>query len=146
MFFEEADFSATPLDEFGGLINRFALENWLDPWFVAGVIMVESGGDPDAFNEASMATGLMQVMPREYGPPFQNRPTIEKLKDPATNLSWGCQILAHRWAKTHSEFGAVYLFSGGKYWKKRHGTGWFDIFLERYWNRYQNALAKLKGA
>lgn len=145
MFFDEVDFSATPLAEFGDMINECARANWLDPYFVGAVIMVESSGDPNAFNEASQATGLMQVMPSEYGSPFEDRPTIEQLKDPMTNLRWGCDILSYRWARTHSEFGALYLYSGGKTWEEYHGIGWFELFLELYWDKYQTALAELKG-
>lgn len=145
-FFDEVDFSSTPLVEFGDLINQYAKENYLDPWFVGGVIMVESGGDPDAYNEASMATGLMQVMPREYGKPFLDRPSIADLKSPETNIKWGCEILAYRWARTHSELGAAYLYSGGQAWEKHHGKDWFEIFLQLYWYRFQKALIRLKEA
>jgi len=95
----DVDFSATPLAEFGDLINHYATENNLDPWIIAAIIMVESGGDPNAYNEVSMATGLGQIIPYEYG--FEDRPTIEELKDPETNIKWICIILADIYNPEH---------------------------------------------
>ncbi|HZU14630.1 MAG TPA: transglycosylase SLT domain-containing protein [Chloroflexota bacterium] len=52
----------------------------LDPVLVAAVITMESNGDPTAWNQASDARGLMQVL---HGP-----------FDPAHNIRTGCRMLA----------------------------------------------------
>lgn len=67
----------------------------LPPELVGAIIEVESGGDPAAISSAG-AVGLMQVMPREAGPWFADRPTKSDLLDPALNLIYGCRIL--RWS------------------------------------------------
>jgi soluble lytic murein transglycosylase-like protein len=144
MFFDDADFTGTPLEVFGDLINKHAAENNIDPWFLAGVVMVESGGDPNAYNETSGATGLGQVMPKEAGPLFVNRPTIKELRNPDLNLHWAAMILSDKFWETHSEYGAVYRYSGGKHWKK-HGDDWVKVFRRLYWDRYIRERAKLRG-
>ena len=131
--FPDVDFSNTPLAEFGDLINFYAGENLIDPWDIAVLIWVESRGDPTAYNENSMATGLGQVMPKEYGPMFEDRPSIEELKDPKTNIKWACKIYAYYFHKYHSRFAACYYYSGGKYW------GDLIDFEERYWNKFLEA-------
>jgi hypothetical protein len=127
----EVDFASTPLAEFGELINHYARDNLLDPWMVAAIIMVESGGDPEAYNEKSMATGLGQVIPREAGKVFAHRPSIEELKDPETNLLWTCTILAYRFHLLHDYETALYWYSGGTYWKD------YETYKERYWKKIQ---------
>lgn len=65
------------------------------------VMTSESYGDPNAQNESSWATGLIQVIPFEshiLGPRFayardEPRPTIAQLKDPLFNLRWGACFL-----------------------------------------------------
>jgi murein DD-endopeptidase MepM/ murein hydrolase activator NlpD len=74
-------------------IKRIAAETGLDALTWLGLIDFESSGNPDAYNRSSKATGLGQVMPREAGPQFRDRPTVEQLKDPSTNLLWSARIL-----------------------------------------------------
>ncbi len=83
-------------------ITRYAEENGLPPNLVAAVILVESGGDPQAYSRSG-AVGLMQVMPRDgiaaafqckNGPCFSNRPTMEELFDPEFNIRYGTRLLA----------------------------------------------------
>ncbi|MHA2085413.1 MAG: transglycosylase SLT domain-containing protein [Candidatus Thorarchaeota archaeon] len=125
----EVDFSTTPLAEFGDLINHYARDNLLDPWMVAALVMVESAGDPEAYNENSMATGLGQVMPREAGEVFAHRPSSEELKDPETNIIWTCTILAARFHLLHDYEAAMYWYSGGTYWED------YDTYKQRYWSK-----------
>ena len=70
---------------------------------MAGVMLQESGGQPDVVSPAG-AVGLMQVMPSDAPPPydrwFRDRPTGAELLDPSTNVDWGCAILTggyRRW-------------------------------------------------
>ncbi|HET8575166.1 MAG TPA: lytic transglycosylase domain-containing protein [Candidatus Paceibacterota bacterium] len=48
--------------KYGDLIQEEAQKNGLDPKFVTAIIVVESGGDPNALSNVG-AQGLMQVMP-----------------------------------------------------------------------------------
>lgn len=84
------------------LIEARARENEVDPLLVAAVMLVESGGQPEVISHSG-AVGLMQVMPRDgiaatfqciNGPCFANRPTIEELKDPDFNVTYGVRMLA----------------------------------------------------
>jgi hypothetical protein len=84
-------------------------------------------------------------MPREAGPLFVNRPTSEELRNPDVNLHWAAMILSDKFWEDHSEFGAMYRYSGGKYWGKRHGDDWMNAFRRLYWNRYVKERAKLRG-
>ncbi len=98
---------------------------------VLAIIYMESKGDPIAVNRISKATGLMQVMPKEAGEPFLDRPTQEDLKDPRINIQWGCKILAEAHAKA-AEIGkgrrrAIYFYTGGEAWSSE------EDFLNRYW-------------
>lgn len=68
----------------------------------AVIIFCESGGDSTAQsrqpalrfnNQDYYAWGLMQVISRVPGHPwFSNRPTIQELLEPATNIKWGMGI------------------------------------------------------
>jgi hypothetical protein len=84
------------------LITGYAVKNNLDPDLIAAVIWQESGGNPTAYSKSG-AVGLMQVMPRNgisasfqcpNGPCFKNRPTIEELRDPEFNISYGTGMLS----------------------------------------------------
>ncbi len=84
------------------LVESAAAENGLDPFLIAAVMLVESGGQPEVISHSG-AVGLMQVMPRDgiastfqciNGPCFTNRPTIEELKDPSFNIGYGTRMLA----------------------------------------------------
>jgi len=84
------------------VISTQAAEAGLPPDLVAAVMLMESGGDPEAYS-ASGAVGLMQVMPRDglaasfecvNGPCFASRPTIDELLEPGYNVEYGSQMLA----------------------------------------------------
>ena len=69
---------------------------------MAALIWQESGGNPTAYSRSG-AVGLMQVMPRDglassfmcvNGPCFASRPSIEQLRDPEFNVSYGTKMLA----------------------------------------------------
>ncbi len=82
-------------------ITAYAQQNGLEPDLLAALVWLESGGNPQAYSKDG-AVGLMQVMPSDGKaaaflckglPCFQNRPTIDELKDPDYNLSYGTQML-----------------------------------------------------
>lgn len=83
------------------LIMHAADRYQLDPHLIAALILVESGGDPQAYS-SSGAVGLMQVMPRDGiaerfwcadRPCFADRPSIAELQDPAFNVDYGAMLL-----------------------------------------------------
>ena len=57
-----------------------------------GLIWVESDCNP-AIRSGAGAVGLMQVMPREIGYQFRDRPTAAQLRDIDTNVMWGSYIV-----------------------------------------------------
>lgn len=59
---------------------------------IMAVILLESGGRADAVSKAG-AVGLMQVMPKEAGPAFTDRPSGAFLKDPVINIAYGTYLL-----------------------------------------------------
>ena len=84
------------------LITQYSLKNNLDPDMLAGLIWLESGGNPSAYSHSG-AVGLMQVMPRDglaaefvckNGPCFRDRPTINELENPEFNISFGSKMLS----------------------------------------------------
>jgi soluble lytic murein transglycosylase-like protein len=121
------------------LIETSAQRNDLPARLIAAVILQESGGDPDAYS-SSGAVGLMQVMPRDgiaseficpNGPCFANRPTIEELKDPTFNITYGSQMLAGLYAKHGSYRDALF-----HYGPINVGYYYADLVL-KIWETYQ---------
>lgn len=92
----------------GALIVDAARKHKLAPSLLAGLLTVESGGNPDAVSRSG-AVGLGQVMPREY---IAGRPTAEQLHDPATNLEWACRILAEGRDRWGTQAGALAAYYG----------------------------------
>jgi soluble lytic murein transglycosylase-like protein len=62
------------------LIDKYALDNELDPNLVAAIMMTESAGNPQATSKKG-AVGLMQIVNGSY--------------DPETNVRDGTRILAN---------------------------------------------------
>jgi soluble lytic murein transglycosylase-like protein len=108
------------------LIMMYANKFGLDPDLLAAVIWQESGGNPNAYS-SSGAVGLMQVMPRDgiatqfqcpNGPCFNNRPTINQLKDPEFNVNYGARMLSNLVARQGSVREALKSYgpAGGGYY------------------------------
>lgn len=90
------------IQQWCGIIDKYAREHGLDPNLISAVMLQESGGQQDAFSKSG-AVGLMQVMPRDgkaarfmckNGPCFADRPTSEALFDPEFNVQYGSQMLS----------------------------------------------------
>lgn len=77
------------------LITKYAKEQNIDPNLIGAVMLQESGGNPNAIS-VTMATGLMQVEPRDSGyAVFVNRPSMQELLDPEFNIKYGVGMLAN---------------------------------------------------
>ena len=83
-------------------IEQSAEQYGMEPELIAALILIESGGDPNAYS-TSGAVGLMQVMPRDgiaagfmcaNGPCFANRPSMAELNDPQYNIAYGTSFLS----------------------------------------------------
>jgi hypothetical protein len=93
-----------------GLITSYASQRNLPPDLVAALIWQESGGNAEAYSHSG-AMGLMQVMPRDglaasfmckNGPCFSDRPSMQELRDPEFNISYGTKMLANLLARRGS--------------------------------------------
>ena len=120
------------------MIESAAQETGIPSNLLAALILQESGGDPQILS-SSGAVGLMQVMPRDgiaadfmcvNGPCFASRPTIEELKNPAYNISFGSQMLAGLYAKHGSYRDALY-----RYGPMDVGYYYADLVL-KIWEEY----------
>ncbi len=66
----------------------------IDPSIFLNIIRIESKGNPNAYNKESKASGLGQIMPREAGEDFKDRPTSAELLVPDTNIQWMVKIFS----------------------------------------------------
>ncbi len=82
-----------------GTITLQAGAHNIDPYLIAAIIWIESGGNFKAESIAG-AIGLMQVMPNDglaaqlYGTTFARRPSSEQLFNPVFNIQTGVELLA----------------------------------------------------
>lgn len=94
---------------------------------VMGVIWVESACKPRVVSWAG-AVGLMQVMPRETGYQFRDRPTAIQLTVIETNVQWGSYILqdmdARYCQKWHINNPKFALKTESSYWQCALGAFW----------------------
>lgn len=82
---------ANVINKWDKIVTKWAATYNVSREIVHTIIILESRGNPDAINNVSGATGLMQIMPKESG--FDTRPTQSELLDPNVNIEWGCKIL-----------------------------------------------------
>ena len=113
------------VSDYRALIVREARAHGLRPSLVAGLVDVESGGQP-AVVSAAGAVGLMQVMPGEIIP---GRPGAEALKDPETNVRTGCGLLAELLKAQGTQATALAAYYGGIYLGRPTDEGWSYIRL-----------------
>ena len=122
------------ISQWSDLIETTAEPVEIDPRIVAAMIDVESGGNPEAYNSRSQATGLMQVIPGEV---FEGRPSSDELLDPKTNIEAGIDILVEYLIGTDYDLkDALYEYSGGSAWSSK------EAYEKQYWDRLS---AKFKG-
>lgn len=88
-----------PEDWLRALVERWAGLSGLNPAVIYGVVMVESGGNPDARNPSDPSVGLMQVTPligRAYaGLKGDDGQVLLALLAPETNMRAGTGFLRH---------------------------------------------------
>lgn len=129
----------TPALQWLSLAEEIAGPYGIEPLVILAIIWLESRGDPEAFNAVTDSTGLMQVVAREAGVPFQNRPSIADLKDPRTNIEWGCKVLAFALRQSNGDLGgALYRYSGGSHWPS------YRDFQHKYWRPFCTTKRLLK--
>ena len=106
------------IQQWEGLITRYAAQYGLDPNLIAALILQESGGNAQAYS-SSGAVGLMQIMPRDGiaqsficndHPCFQNRPSMQELYDPEFNIEYGARFLANLISKYGDKREALYHY------------------------------------
>lgn len=94
---------------------------------ILGLIWVESDCNPRIVSGAG-AVGLMQVMPREVGYQFRDRPTAAQLRDVEVNVMWGSYILQDmdaRYCGAWHRFNSRYLSKSELgYWQCALGAFW----------------------
>ena len=123
------------------MATRLAAPYGINPAVILAMIYVESRGDPVAMNPKSMATGLMQVMPKESHVMFADRPTSAELLDPEINIAWGLKVLSYYMHKENGSLsGAIYRYSGGSSWRN------MNDFVARYWLVFAEAWALIELA
>ena len=78
-------------------IEKYALQNGIEPAFAAAVILRESSYNPDATSSVG-ARGLMQVMENTFNFVRQNlneNTEFKDMYDPETNIRYGCWYLGY---------------------------------------------------
>jgi len=121
---------------------------------ILGLIWVESDCNPTIRSGAG-AVGLMQVMPREVGYQFRDRPTTAQLRNIDTNVMWGSYILQDmdaRYCGLWHRYNSRYLSKSQlEYWKCGlaafyEGTGmYFTGVLGRDGQRYADMVIGAAG-
>jgi len=99
--------------------------------FIAAIIQIESGGRPDAINQASEAAGLMQVMP------YTSTVPSEDLLTPEVGISQGVRDLYNKLANNEGDlYEAMFDYSGGprqEFQGKMVGWESKEAFDATYW-------------
>lgn len=107
----------------------------------ATVVEIESGWDPAAVSSVG-AVGLMQVMPREAGECFRDRPPARLLLKPAVNLIIGCSILRENLHYFDGDYRrALAAYHLGIAGLERRGLD--DEAAARYLRRFEEAWGRL---
>lgn len=78
-----------PVDRWRPLVSRYFPADDVDTAMC--ILQHESGGDPDADNPRSSATGLFQILASGWAPHFNV--SVDQLFEPATNVRLAREIL-----------------------------------------------------
>jgi len=125
-------------EELRPTIEAAASRYGLSPATIAAIIEIESNWQNVQNAGGYDAWGLMQVVSNHT---FADRPSPERLLDPAVNIDWGCRILAGNLKQAGGDLErAVYYYSGGNAWAS------YDQYLHEYWARYQAAVLHYQSA
>ena len=123
-----------------GVIPRTGLKWWnvvreetakggVDGCVVWAVMMTESGGNVRA--RSGWAIGLMQVVSREAGRWFEDRPAAAELLQPEVNVRAGIMVLKQFGLGRDDLRLVLWRYSGGSRW-----SSW-GRFEKVYWRRFQ---------
>ena len=80
-----------------GWIEQYALQNGIEPAYVAAVILRESSYNPQATSSVG-ARGLMQLMPNTFEQvrnALKENTTFDDMYDAETNIRYGCWYLGY---------------------------------------------------
>lgn len=134
------------------LITRYADQNKLDPFFVAGIIRQESAYNPRALSYAN-ARGLMQVIPptaarvaRRIG---LQQFTTAQLYEPETNIAIGTAYIAEMLEKFEGNlFRAIAAYNAGpnatnKWWPQSVGIDDEEIVENITYNATRNYVKRV---
>lgn len=108
-------------------IVRISRAKGVDPSFSAGIVFIESGGDPSAgiskyvrengvwvpLTTYAQGVGIMQVIPVEASGNWPGRPSVTQLLDPLFSLDYGIQMLADNIARCGSKANAACAYFAG---------------------------------
>jgi len=102
--------------QYTAMVEKYAAENGLDPYFVYAVIRTESGFNPNACHENTNASGLMQLLPSTFA--WLQSKTGETLApgqifDPETNIRYGTFYLGLHFQKYGSTELAAAAYHAG---------------------------------
>ena len=125
---------------YADIIQEYGQAYHIRPDIIAAVILTESDGQADAKVKAGKglwAVGLMQIIAK--GPGFKERPTVEDLRLPRMNISWGVRIMKWFSLDYPTVWHVMYHYSGGTAW------GSHKCFEDTYLSRLQDKYHLLWG-
>ncbi|GAK59966.1 lytic transglycosylase, catalytic [Candidatus Vecturithrix granuli] len=134
------------------LITRYAAQNTLDPFFVAGIIRQESAYNPRALSYAN-AMGLMQVIPSTAARVAKRlglkQFTTAQLYEPETNIAIGTAYIAEMLEKFEGNlFRAIAAYNAGpnatnKWWPQNIGIDDEEVVENITYNATRNYVKRV---
>lgn len=128
------------------LVKYYANRYGIQPETVGTVLALESAGRVNALSSVG-AVGLMQVMSRECGLVFADRPERNVLLHPANNLDWGCRILADNMRRAGGRLDlALCWYYGAQGPDTRDGQVYVSAFRSVWGQLWPGRACPLDGA
>jgi len=125
-----------PIAEVAGETHHVAPVVLLALWWV------ESRWDETAINPQTLATGLGQVIPRDYGRMFSDRPTSKELLDPAVNADWSARILRSYLDRRRGDIRAALKgYSGG--WETAGDDAYDRVYWQPFLRKYRELVEEV---